>query len=447
MPAKKKPQPRQQFFNAVRDDKATRSLDTIRWCLRHGGVSVRAENDDGHTAVQIAAAANKVQVLEVLCDWVKQSGLKDDLDVTDDEGRTALMMAAAKGHVECCKMLSKAGASWTAKCDDGMTARDYAAKRGNQPLIAMFDGGLEALKREKNVEPEDDGDDAEDEAKKKKWRMASLDANKQAEREAATHEARLRERDQIESTLGTAPEAVWPEVKAVIESKGRELSISRPRSDDMDPALWHCITLNLLRLRVEDQSLARLPPQLGQLNALATLIVSQCGLVELPDAVSALTKLRVLEAAGNKLRTLPAALGSCAALEVLQLADNELESADVLEQLEAVVTLNLDRNRLARLPLPDSEHLKTISAASNQITEVPAAVGRLQLLRELTLTDNQLEGLPAELANLTPKVRARTPSADRVPARDGTDRALLVPPRRAWRDHRCCRSWPSRATR
>lgn len=407
MPAKthKKPAPRQQYFNALRDDKGTRALDTIRWCLRNGGVNVRAEDDAGHTAMHIAAVGNKIDILQALCDHVKQAGTPDDLDVGDTEGKTALMMAAAKGHLECCKLLSKAGSSWTAKCDDGLTARDYAEKRGNPALVAMFDGGLPALMREKVVASAaaDDEDETEEAKNAKKWRVANLDANKQAERETAVHEARVRERDHVESTLGTAPTAIWPEVQAVIDSKGRELSIARECAD-VDPALWWCITLNSLRLKVETAVLAQLPPDLRMLTGLTSLIVSSTGLEELPKELGALTKLRVLEAASNRLTSLPLELAQCQQLEVLILSANALTQADVIEQLPALSTLNLDRNQLTSLPIPGGEHLKTLSAAENRISQLSASIGSLQALRELTLMDNAIQELPIELAELQPKV-------------------------------------------
>ena len=51
MPPKKK-DPRKQYFESIK----TQKIDTLRWCLRHGGVSAKAMDEDGHTGVQIAAA-------------------------------------------------------------------------------------------------------------------------------------------------------------------------------------------------------------------------------------------------------------------------------------------------------------------------------------------------------------------------------------------------------
>ncbi|KAJ1627412.1 hypothetical protein T492DRAFT_1025464, partial [Pavlovales sp. CCMP2436] len=406
MPAKKKAQPRVQYFAALKDDKSGRALDQIRWCLRHGGVNVRAEDEAGHTAMHIAAAQNKLEILEVLCDHVKTAGTPDDLDVGDEDGRSALMMAAFKGNLMACKVLSKAGASWTLKCDEDCTARDYAVKKGNPALLAMFDGGLAALMKEKVVFVDDAVDEeanaAAEAAKAKKWRMAQLDANKQAERDVAVFEARIKERDHVEATLGTAPKAVWPEVQVVIDTKGRELTIARDCSA-VDPALWWCITLNALRIRVESAALAQLPPELKLLSGLTSLIVSQCGLTSLPPQIGELTKLRVLEAVSNKLTALPAELAQCQALEVLALSQNELTCANVLEQLENLTSLNLDRNRLEALPVPGGEHLRTLSAADNQITRLSPDLAKCQQLRELTVTNNKIEELPIELAELQPK--------------------------------------------
>ena len=42
--------PRDQYFTAIKQQK----LDTLRWCLRHGGVTHRSEDEDGHTGLMVA---------------------------------------------------------------------------------------------------------------------------------------------------------------------------------------------------------------------------------------------------------------------------------------------------------------------------------------------------------------------------------------------------------
>ena len=101
MPAKKKPPVRSQYFNAIKEQK----LDTLRWCLRHGGMSIKAEDDNGHTAVQIAAAGGLDQALGVLIEHVRKFGLPEDIEEPDEDGRTPLMMAAYNGKLACVQLL------------------------------------------------------------------------------------------------------------------------------------------------------------------------------------------------------------------------------------------------------------------------------------------------------------------------------------------------------
>ena len=72
----KRGNPRSQYFGAIKTDK----LDTLRWCLRHGGVSTKAEDDEGRTGIQIAAANGYVGALEVLLEHVKRFGTPDEVE-------------------------------------------------------------------------------------------------------------------------------------------------------------------------------------------------------------------------------------------------------------------------------------------------------------------------------------------------------------------------------
>ena len=97
----KKANPRAQYFEAIKKDK----LDTLRWCLRHGGISTRAADEEGHTGIQIAAAGGFVGALELLLEHVRRFGEASELEEPDEDGRTPLMMACHNGKLECVKML------------------------------------------------------------------------------------------------------------------------------------------------------------------------------------------------------------------------------------------------------------------------------------------------------------------------------------------------------
>ena len=100
-PKKSKANPRDQYFQSIKSQK----LDTLRWCLRHGGVSHRAEDDEGHNGLMVAAAGGFDESLELLIDQLKRVGELRDVDDPDEEGRTPLMMAAHNGKLDCVRLL------------------------------------------------------------------------------------------------------------------------------------------------------------------------------------------------------------------------------------------------------------------------------------------------------------------------------------------------------
>ena len=137
-------------------------MDTLRWCLRHGGISTRAEDDDGHTGVQIAAAGGYAASMELLLEQVRKVGTPDELEEPDEDGRTPLMMACYNGKLECVKLLVLQGkCKLGAKCDKGKTARQYASDRKNDKICAFLDDP------HKPPTPEEEEEEDEDEAKKR----------------------------------------------------------------------------------------------------------------------------------------------------------------------------------------------------------------------------------------------------------------------------------------
>jgi hypothetical protein len=89
----------EQFWSSIAKEK----LDTLKYCLLHSGINtVGLQNDDELTALQYAASGNKPKALLLLLDTMqRQRCLKEAVDVKNEDGKTALMMAAAGGHVKC----------------------------------------------------------------------------------------------------------------------------------------------------------------------------------------------------------------------------------------------------------------------------------------------------------------------------------------------------------
>ena len=108
--------PRDQYFTAIKQQK----LDTLRWCLRHGGVTHRSEDEEGHTGLMVAAAGGFSDSLGKLIEQVLKIGPPEDMDDVDEDGRTPLMMAAYNGAAahhpwlrRLARVLAWPGLAWT----------------------------------------------------------------------------------------------------------------------------------------------------------------------------------------------------------------------------------------------------------------------------------------------------------------------------------------------
>jgi Ankyrin repeats (many copies) len=82
---------RSGFLAAVKAQK----LDTVRWSLTHGGQTPGTRDDDGFTAIHIAAASNKQKVLQLMLDLCRRSRELELIDLADGSVRGLRAAAAA----------------------------------------------------------------------------------------------------------------------------------------------------------------------------------------------------------------------------------------------------------------------------------------------------------------------------------------------------------------
>ena len=420
---------RDKFLQACRNQK----LDTVRWSLGAGGQSPSVRDEDGYTAIMICAAGNLHKALRMLVDHCRRTREREQMDLADGagDGRTALMMAANNGHREACQELLDAGCNFKIKCDRGMTAADYAQRKGHAELAARINRGGESSEEDTDDEEDEvdpdapEGETATQRSKRKKKELEAKerrgtggagDDNKSsvaaAKEEAAAAAAAAADADAKER-----PTPVWPEVAKAMDANLKELAIeavptggsSLPAGAEVDPALWWASSVNNLKLKL-GPALTTLPSDVSRLSGLRTLILSNNALTSLPDALGELKQLKVLEAEHNQIATLPMSLGKCNALENLRLAHNHLTSLSALESASELVTLVVDGNRLTSLDdlnVAGKQRLVTLSAKKNAIEEIPRELGKLQLLAEILLADNKIGDLPIELGELKEKkVRA-----------------------------------------
>ncbi|WP_395733765.1 COR domain-containing protein [Prosthecobacter sp.] len=161
---------------------------------------------------------------------------------------------------------------------------------------------------------------------------------------------------------------------------------------------------NGTRLDLGDLSLTTLPPEVGQLTALTTLVLSGNQLSSLPSEIGQLTALTTLDLQFNHLNALPPEIGQLIALTALSLYNNQLSSLPPeIGQLTALTELYLYNNQLSTLPpeIGQLTVLTTLYLFSNQLNALPREIGPLTALTSLDLSDNHLNALPPEIGQLT----------------------------------------------
>ena len=143
--------------------------------------------------------------------------------------------------------------------------------------------------------------------------------------------------------------------------------------------------LRVSEFRIQGNMTGRIPSELGNLNGLTLLDLSNNQLTgTIPRALGNLPNLRFLYLQSNRLTgDIPAELGNLSSLEVLYLWSN---------QLAGTIPPQLSR----------ANSLEELSFSDNRIVgSLPSELGSLTTLTSLALARNELSGsIPAELANL-----------------------------------------------
>ncbi len=137
----------------------------------------------------------------------------------------------------------------------------------------------------------------------------------------------------------------------------------------------------------------------GALAGIRRLDLS-CGLSELPEEIFALADtLEVLNLSGNRLRELPHQLTRLHKLQVLFASDNDFEVLpEVLGDCPALHMVGFKANRIADVPaaaLPPA--LRWLTLTDNAIGRLPAELGQRPALQKLMLAGNRLQALPDTL--------------------------------------------------
>lgn len=140
------------------------------------------------------------------------------------------------------------------------------------------------------------------------------------------------------------------------------------------------VYLDLSNRDFSKDGISLIPPEIGQLTSLKTILCKENVITEIPAAIGKLESLQKLVATSNRINSISPEIGKCTSL----------------------VDLDLRHNQIENLP-PETGNLKNLVYLrlwGNRLTSLPETIGNLKSLNELYLKDNRLENLPSSLTKL-----------------------------------------------
>lgn len=161
---------------------------------------------------------------------------------------------------------------------------------------------------------------------------------------------------------------------------------------------------NLTTLILQNDELEHLPAEIGKLKNLKTLDLSYNTLIDLPPEMGQLTNLQNLNLHNNNLHHLPAEIGKLKSLRILVLSKAGINSGlpPEIGQLKNLQNLDLSDNLLGELPseMWQLTNLQNLDLHNTALNNLSAGIGKLTNLQNLNLNFGGLTYLPAEVGKL-----------------------------------------------
>ncbi len=151
-----------------------------------------------------------------------------------------------------------------------------------------------------------------------------------------------------------------------------------------------------------------LPPEIGRLENLETLILSRNYLKTLPPEIGGLVSLKWLYLYRNELEVLPPEIGQLTELRVLSLDHNQLETLSIeIGQLSKLTDISARDNSITSLPqyICELPLLESLELKGNRLTVLPPQIGQLSRLESASFEGNKLKELPREIGQLASLIR------------------------------------------
>ena len=199
----------------------------------------------------------------------------------------------------------------------------------------------------------------------------------------------------------------------------KELDLSGQGLTELPPELGQLTQLETLILGKVDRwdfpdgrltsqlttnSLTDLPVTLKTLKGLRTLDLSGNPFGKLPEVVLQLETLTALRASAINLKTIPDGIGQLTKLIELKLSCNQItEIPKYINQLTDLEILSFSSNRIIKIYDFgfNLKELRSLGLSSNQISEIPEYISQFSTIETLWLSDNKIENIPDYISELT----------------------------------------------
>ena len=173
------------------------------------------------------------------------------------------------------------------------------------------------------------------------------------------------------------------------------------RLKELPKEIGNC--LSLINLKIHDNVLTEIPADIGHLSLLLDIDLGRNLLTEIPSEFGNLTSLESLSLFNNQLTTLPEEIGNISSLCNIIICNNNLESLPVsIGNLKSLTTLNIINNNLTFLPdgICTLLKLKSLLFQGNKLSTLPDSIGNLVSITTLDGSCNMIKSIPASITNI-----------------------------------------------
>lgn len=199
-------------------------------------------------------------------------------------------------------------------------------------------------------------------------------------------------------------------IEGILDSSATLLSLAMKfynlgGSNDFAVEVLHWILNRTLwkKLDLYDSGLTSIPPEIGNLEDLHYLNLSENQISIIPPEIGDIKKMKVLGLSYNQILTICPEIGNLQNLKELYLVNNQISVIPPeIGSLENLGWLDLSNNKISVIPteIGNLKNLNSLYLSKNQISIIPSETGSLESLRYLYLSNNQISIIPTEIENL-----------------------------------------------